>query len=264
MDLNDIYGGIISPQGGLYKPQGSDVYSGTIPATPPALKSNSVTTVPINPLTGMPHGVSPPNEVKVPGGTNTGFGYQSGQSFPDSYRLLPSGPLSIAGETPATSAIQSATLPDMRGQPYGFGSRDTQAKQTAGQMFLSAMLGGGAPSSQPYAGGGMLAPEAGDPWAGMLGPRAAAARKPAPSVPPVSSAVMSLANSINSGSKPDTNTIMRTINQSGNESQARDVIGQAMGDQIRKNATPSKTVSGSNNSFMPKSVQNSVRWQTGY
>lgn len=261
MDLNDIYGGIISPQGGLYKPQGSDVYSGIIPPSVPSsgLKTNTVNTVPINPITGNPYG-SPPNEVKVPGGTNTGLGYQSGQSFPDSYRLLPTGPLAIAGETPATKAIQTATLPDMRGLPYGLGSRDTQAKQTAGRMFLAAMLGGA--TSQPYAGGGMLAPEAGDPWRNMVSPRQQAARKATP--PSIPSAVLSLANSINSGAKPDTNTIMRTINQSGDEKQARDVIGQAMGDQIRKSAKPSKTVSGSDNSFMPRSVQNSVRWQTGY
>lgn len=178
MDLNDIYGGIISPQGGLYKPQGSDVYSGIIPPSVPSsgLKTNTVNTVPINPITGNPYGAgSPPNEVKVPGGTNTGLGYQSGQSFPDSYRLLPTGPLSIAGETPATKAIQTATLPDMRGLPYGLGSRDTQAKQTAGQMFLAAMLGGA--TSQPYAGGGMLAQGAGDPWGGMATPGASGRKR---------------------------------------------------------------------------------------
>ena len=40
--------------------------------------------------------------------------------------------------------------------------------------------------------------------------------------------------------------------------------GQAIGDANRRNPNPTYTVSGDNNSFMPRSVQESLRWQSGY
>lgn len=135
------------------------------------LTSRKVNTVAVDPFTGRPLGSSsPPNEVIVKGGTNTGLGYQSGQTFPDSYRLLPTGPLAVAG-TPATKAIQTATVPDMRGLPYGLGSRDTVAQNAAGQRVLSALL---SRAPQVYGGGGMLAPGVVDPWTGMATPGAKA------------------------------------------------------------------------------------------
>lgn len=45
---------------------------------------------------------------------------------------------------------------------------------------------------------------------------------------------------------------------------AKDPLGYAIGEANRKAAGPTYTVSGDNNSFMPASVQNSSRWQTGY
>lgn len=44
----------------------------------------------------------------------------------------------------------------------------------------------------------------------------------------------------------------------------RTAQGKAIGDANRKNPNPTYTVSGDRNDFMPTSVQNSVRWQTGY
>lgn len=48
------------------------------------------------------------------------------------------------------------------------------------------------------------------------------------------------------------------------EKAKRAAQGQAIGDANRKNPNPTRNVSGDNNAFAPKSVQNSVRWQTGY
>lgn len=44
----------------------------------------------------------------------------------------------------------------------------------------------------------------------------------------------------------------------------REAQGQAIAQANRQNPNPTYTVSGDNNSFMPRSVQESVRWQTGY
>ena len=51
---------------------------------------------------------------------------------------------------------------------------------------------------------------------------------------------------------------------SAEELAKRAAQGQAIGDANRASATPTYTVTGDNNSFMPTSVQNSTRWQTGY
>lgn len=48
------------------------------------------------------------------------------------------------------------------------------------------------------------------------------------------------------------------------EKAKRAAQGQAIGDANRKNPNPTYSKSGENNSFMPKSYQNSVRQQTGY
>jgi len=45
---------------------------------------------------------------------------------------------------------------------------------------------------------------------------------------------------------------------------ARAAQGKAIGEANRKSANPTRNVSGSNNAFEPRSVQDSVRWQTGY
>ena len=47
-------------------------------------------------------------------------------------------------------------------------------------------------------------------------------------------------------------------------SAATDPRGFAIGEANRRNPNPTYNVSGDNNSFAPKSVQNSSRWQTGY
>lgn len=44
----------------------------------------------------------------------------------------------------------------------------------------------------------------------------------------------------------------------------REAQGKAIAAANKKNPNPTKTVTGDNNAFMPKSVQESVRWQTGY
>lgn len=51
---------------------------------------------------------------------------------------------------------------------------------------------------------------------------------------------------------------------SAEELAKRAAQGQAIGDANRASATPTYNVSGDNNAFQPTSVQNSVRWQTGY
>lgn len=56
----------------------------------------------------------------------------------------------------------------------------------------------------------------------------------------------------------------KNVGYSAEEQAKRAAQGQAIGDANRRSATPTRNVSGDNNSFMPKSVQNSVRWQTGY
>lgn len=49
------------------------------------------------------------------------------------------------------------------------------------------------------------------------------------------------------------------------EEQAKRItLGRAIAEANRQNPSPTYTVSGDNNSFMPRSVQESVRWQTGY
>lgn len=48
------------------------------------------------------------------------------------------------------------------------------------------------------------------------------------------------------------------------ELSAREAQGQAIGDANRRNPNPTYTVSGDRNDFQPTSVQNSLRWQTGY
>lgn len=44
----------------------------------------------------------------------------------------------------------------------------------------------------------------------------------------------------------------------------RTAQGKAIGEANRNNPNPTYNISGENNAFMPQSVQNSVRWQTGY
>ena len=60
------------------------------------------------------------------------------------------------------------------------------------------------------------------------------------------------------------NATFRNEGYSDAERAKREAQGKAIGDANRKNPNPTYTVSGDNNSFMPASVQNSVRWQTGY
>lgn len=56
----------------------------------------------------------------------------------------------------------------------------------------------------------------------------------------------------------------QNMGYSAEEQAKRVALGQAIGDANRKNPNPTYTVSGDRNDFMPSSVQNSVRWQTGY
>lgn len=56
-----------------------------------------------------------------------------------------------------------------------------------------------------------------------------------------------------------------TFKQIGRTDPAADKArGAAIGETNRRNPNPTYNVSGSNNSFEPRSVQNSERWQTGY
>lgn len=56
-----------------------------------------------------------------------------------------------------------------------------------------------------------------------------------------------------------------TFKQTGRTDPAGDAArGAAIGEANRRNPNPTYNVSGSNNSFEPRSVQNSERWQTGY
>lgn len=267
-DVDEIYKGIISPDGGLYSPKGG-IYSGILPNNTPkasGLTSRQVQTVAVDPFTGKPltaGGTAQSKEVVVPGGQVQGTGYQSGYVAPPSHRLLPSPP-GMTIKTPATEAISTA-VPDLRGMVLNSGSRDTVAQRVAGLGFRPPQMDNGifgVPMSKT-----MTAMLGNDPgYAAQRGvlPQAVPQANPQVAQAMLGRDVQNLIGTIQGGGQPGTNAIIRTINQSSNPDAARDQIGLAMGGQIRKSATPSKTVTGSDNRFMPKSVQNSVRFQTGY
>jgi hypothetical protein len=54
------------------------------------------------------------------------------------------------------------------------------------------------------------------------------------------------------------------LGYSTDEKLSRAARGKAIGDANRSSASPTYDVAGNNNAFSPTSVQNSVRWQTGY
>lgn len=56
----------------------------------------------------------------------------------------------------------------------------------------------------------------------------------------------------------------KNVGYSAAEKADRDARGKATGDAIRKKAGPTRGADGRDLSFSPRSVQNSVRWQTGY
>jgi hypothetical protein len=57
---------------------------------------------------------------------------------------------------------------------------------------------------------------------------------------------------------------LKNIGYSPEVQAARAAAGAAIGEANRKDPNPTYTVTGDNNAFMPRSVQNSLRWQTGY
>lgn len=56
----------------------------------------------------------------------------------------------------------------------------------------------------------------------------------------------------------------QNMGYSADEQAKRVTLGKAIAEANRKNPNPTRNVSGDRNDFAPRSVQESVRWQTGY
>lgn len=282
--VQDLYSGIIKPGGGMFDGTGgAGVYDGILPGATGApsgeLTTRSVKTVKIDPYTGQP--VVPAYQ---PGMLGRGQPVPMGSSYLTAAekallerQIAQSKTLQAGYDATGKSIVTpQTTLAGM------FGRGITPQVQQTAAIPLPRARPGWAPSTMDLAAigkweqPGQIGPGLDDLLGYVKGapvnPAAAAAadfgsggQSLAPLFDPAPTTTGPAgAGPTGVGTNGYTYVNGENVGYSTEEKAKREALGQAIGERNRKSAGTTRNVFGDNNAFQPRSVQNSVRFQTGY